>query len=157
MIKKGIIQSFIYQKPLPAFLLLWGVLILVFGIPTALIPNPVLHYVRMIPPVLLDYFFLFSVTGLLSANVVLFFLKQQKASVTITAGGIIGFLSMACPTCNFLLMSLLGGTFILAYIEPLRPLLGLLSILWLGIFLILQWGDKNCSTCILENKGEFHA
>ncbi len=35
-------------------------------------------------------------------------------------GGIVGFLGIACPICNKLLMLIFGGELLLAYFEPLR-------------------------------------
>ena len=35
-------------------------------------------------------------------------------------GGIVGFLGIACPTCNKVLMLIFGGEVLLAYFEPIR-------------------------------------
>lgn len=38
-------------------------------------------------------------------------------------GGIVGFLGIACPTCNKLLMLIFGGPALLAWFDPVRPYL----------------------------------
>ncbi|MEK6591777.1 MAG: hypothetical protein AABZ67_01715, partial [Pseudomonadota bacterium] len=36
------------------------------------------------------------------------------------AGGVLGFLGIACPVCNKILLLLFGGELLLAYFEPVR-------------------------------------
>lgn len=43
------------------------------------------------------------------------------------AGGILGFLGIACPVCNKLLVLAFGSTFLLEYFEPLRLYVALLG------------------------------
>ncbi|TBN46780.1 hypothetical protein EYF88_15975 [Paracoccus sediminis] len=44
------------------------------------------------------------------------------------SGGVVGFLGIACPTCNKLLMFLFGGPVLLAWFDPVRPYLALAGI-----------------------------
>lgn len=53
----------------------------------------------------------------------------KKAGV----GGILGFLGFACPICNKLLLLLFGSGLLLTYFEPIRPLVGALGIILLGL------------------------
>ena len=39
---------------------------------------------------------------------------------TATTGGIIGFLGIACPVCNKILLLIFGGELLMAYFEPVR-------------------------------------
>jgi hypothetical protein len=46
--------------------------------------------------------------------------RPACADRTAGAGGVIGFLGIACPTCNKLLMLAFGGEVLLSYYEPVR-------------------------------------
>lgn len=48
------------------------------------------------------------------------------------SGSALGFLGIACPVCNKLLMLLFGGQLLLTYFEPVRPYVGMLGIVFLG-------------------------
>ncbi len=110
--------------------LLWAMgLFLLFGIPTALLSNPILPYVRMIPATWMDYAFLLT-TSILAA--VYFALPENQACRTgkgAAGGGILGFLAFSCPTCNHLLLLIFGYAFLFDVLNPLRPLLGAVSII----------------------------
>ena len=47
-------------------------------------------------------------------------------------GGVLGFLGVACPTCNKLLMLAFGGPLVMTYFEPLRLYLVVAGIAALG-------------------------
>lgn len=49
------------------------------------------------------------------------------------AGGVIGFLGVACPTCNKVLMLLFGGELLLAYFEPIRLYVAAAGVLVLAV------------------------
>ncbi len=130
-------------------------LFVVLGIPTALLSNPVIPYVRMIPATPLDYAFLFA-TSLLAA--VYLALPEDKASQSFVrsvmseqqrselhyknktcktgkgalGGGFLGFISFSCPTCSMLLVFLLGFDFMYNVVNPMRPLFGIISIIVLS-------------------------
>ena len=79
-------------------------LILLFAIPTALLSNPLIPYVRMIPATPLDYIFLVA-TSILSAVYIL--LPENKICTpdkSAFGGGVLGFIAFSCPTCNRLLV-----------------------------------------------------
>lgn len=46
--------------------------------------------------------------------------RPACADRTAGVGGVAGFLGIACPTCNKLLMLLFGGELLLGYFEPVR-------------------------------------
>lgn len=52
---------------------------------------------------------------------------------TLGAGAVLGFLGVACPVCNKILVIIFGGELLLAYYEPVRihlALIGILVTLW---------------------------
>ena len=100
-------------------------MLIVSGIATALIPNPI--FVRMILTSTLDYFFLIS-TSLLAGIYFALPLNYCNADRKAMGGSILGFLAFACPTCNKIFVLLLGFVFVNTIIDPLRPLFGVLSI-----------------------------
>lgn len=127
-------------KPFLVFFALWIGLVLLFGTPTALIPNPIIQYVRMVPATLLDYAFLVIISGLLAFY--LSFSNQPKTNLPVGIASVAGFISFACPICNYLLVAALGFPFILSTIEPLRPFLGIVSIGLFLLFFYFQWTKK---------------
>ncbi len=50
----------------------------------------------------------------------------------LTAGGLMSFLAVGCPTCNKLVVLALGSSGALTYFEPVQPVLALLGIGVLG-------------------------
>jgi hypothetical protein len=50
------------------------------------------------------------------------------ATKSATTGGVIGFLGIACPVCNKILLMLFGGELLMAYYEPVRIYVALLGI-----------------------------
>ena len=102
---------------------------LLLGIPTALIPNPIFH--RMTPANMLDYVFLVS-TALLGGIYLVIPATSCPQDTKAAGGGILGLLAFACPICDKLLVLLLGTTFLMAYFDPIRPLLGAVSIILLA-------------------------
>ncbi len=109
-------------------------ILLVFGIPTALIPIGV--YTRMIQVTLLDYFFLLASSALIGVYAGLWNHSRRRGKQTGNAaamgGGVSSFLAVSCPVCNVLLVSLIGVSSVMVFVEPLRPVLGIAGIVLLG-------------------------
>ncbi|HLC65657.1 MAG TPA: hypothetical protein VJI46_06060 [Candidatus Nanoarchaeia archaeon] len=103
-------------------------LFFIFGVVTSVLPNP--YFRRMTPASGLDYLFLAITSILLGAFLGISILKDSKKSCMASAssGGFAGILSFACPVCNKLLVLLLGVAGIMAFIEPYRPLFGVVGI-----------------------------
>ena len=119
-----------------------------FGVVTGLIPNPV--YVRMVPRTGLDYLFLTLTAGFLGAY------TYQRTAVTrggddatATAGAVVGFLAFGCPICNAVLLALFSSSALMTYLNPLRPLLGAVSVVLFAGLLYVRW-RRTCPTCIDE-------
>jgi len=123
------------------------------GTPTALVPNPIIQYTRMIEATLLDYFFLATTSLLLGIliSLKLYFKSEKRVGARELAGGTAGFVAFSCPICNALLVALLGGTTIMAFIEPLRPLLGVVSVIILSY---LIYTTVTCRNCVVEKNND---
>lgn len=97
---------------------------LLFGTVTALWENP--FFTRMTPVVGYEFILLALESVLLG----LYFSVKRTACATKTsgAGGVLGFLGIACPACNKILLILFGAGFLLTCFEPVRLYVGLLGI-----------------------------
>lgn len=116
------------------------IIFFLFGIPTDVIPNKL--YTRMIPSTSLDLFFLSIISLMLGTYTGLFFYlrykkkKQSNAAAYAGTGG--SFLAISCPICISLLVWVFGAAVLMAYLEPLRPYIGFLSIGLIGFGLYGQ-------------------
>ncbi|MEW6721765.1 MAG: hypothetical protein AB1324_00730 [Candidatus Micrarchaeota archaeon] len=106
-------------------------LFILFSLPTALITNPVIPYIRMMPATPLDYAFLLT-TSVLGG--IYLAIPAASCAMDNAAGGgaLLGFLSFGCPTCNQLLVLMLGYPLLLGIFDPLRPVIGVLSVAMLA-------------------------
>lgn len=112
-----------------------------FGVLTALIPNA--YFLRTIGSTPLDYLFL-ALTALgMGAYAGLGFYQGDQLprgdGYRASGGFLLGFLGFGCPTCNKLLLLLLGSGGTLTFINPLRPLFGGLGVVLLGYVLYQKW------------------
>jgi len=112
-----------------------------FGAVTAIIPNK--FFTRMTPVGWLEYSFLIITSVLLGTYVGLLYYgkttgKDNLCNASATTGGVFGFLTFGCSICNKILVFFLGITGVLAYFEPIRPILGVLSIGLLGFAVITK-------------------
>ncbi len=144
----------ILKKENTKFFLIGGIssliISLLIGIPTDVIPNK--FYKRMIPPTKLDLFFLVAISLMLGIYIGLFFYlkpkkKKQKNAAAYT--GVAGsFLAISCPICIQFLVLIFGTAALMAYLEPLRPYIGFLSIGLIGFGLYKEIEIiKKCKTC----------
>lgn len=138
------------SKPVLIGLAVAVLFFLSIGIPTAMIPTGL--FARMLEVTLLDYLFLVLVSGLIGSYVGLHLYRKRvnvnKQDYAATGGGIVGILAVSCPICNVFLVSLLGASFIMLYIEPSRPILGLIAVAVLGSLVYLKARNlRRCSKC----------
>ena len=71
-------------------------------------------------------------------------LPTQCGARTAGAGGVIGFLGIACPVCNKVLMMLFGSTLLLEYYEPVRLHLALGGVALLAVAIWLKLTRRDC-------------
>jgi hypothetical protein len=120
--------------------------VLVIGIPTAVIPNPVfgrpVEVTWWAPWVLLA-------TALLGGLVMATYVAHRKQVDPLAAngddldrpgrlaglGGLLGFLAVGCPVCNKLVVVALGTTGALQWFAPLQPLLAVGGVVALAVAL----------------------
>ncbi len=55
--------------------------------------------------------------------------SQTCATKSATAGGVLGFLGIACPICNKILLLLFGGELLMTYYEPVRIYVAMLGVI----------------------------
>ena len=121
---------------------------LLLGIPTKLIPTPLFSRVVLTSPQ--DYaIWIVSalLLGPLLSLMTLYPMPSQKAppgtrSLAGTGrafgGALLSFFSVGCPVCNKVVVLLLGLGGAMSIFNPLRPYLGLASIVLLGVTLFLR-------------------
>lgn len=86
------------------------------GTVSALWDNP--FFIRMTPAGGWEVALLAALSLLLGAYVAI---RRPACSVKAAgAGGVLGFLGVACPVCNKILLLLFGGELLLTYFEPVR-------------------------------------
>jgi hypothetical protein len=124
------------------YALLGGAFALVaIGVPTDIIANR--WFTRMTPVRAQDVVFLaltVVLAGILAAS---YALPQSRACALqegkTTAGRLLSFLAVGCPTCNKLIVLLLGTSGALKIFQPLQPLLGLASLVLLSVAIWIRW------------------
>jgi hypothetical protein len=114
---------------------------LTIGIPTDVIPNPI--FGRMTPVRVQDYVFL-VVTALLAGILAASYALPQTRACSIqqgraTVGGFLSFLAIGCPTCNKIIVLLLGTSGALTIFEPIQPLLAAASFALLLLAIWIRW------------------
>ena len=58
---------------------------------------------------------------------------------TVGAGGVLGFLGIACPVCNQILLFLFGGELLLTYFEPIRIYVAAAGVLIAAVAVAREW------------------
>ena len=70
--------------------------------------------------------------------------QTECGTRTAGTGGVIGFLGIACPVCNKLLVLLFGGALLLEYYEPVRLYLALGGVVLLAVAIWLKLARRGC-------------
>jgi len=65
--------------------------------------------------------------------------RPACADSTAGVGGVLGFLGVACPVCNKILLLLFGGELLLTYFEPVRIYVAAVGTAILAVAVILEW------------------
>lgn len=111
--------------------------LVLLGIPTAMIPNPV--FGRAIEAPAWSYLAL-AVTAVLSGLLLATYVREgdrpeevdQEDAKRFTVGGLLAFFAIGCPTCNKLVLIALGTSGAITWFEPVQPFLAVAGIGVLG-------------------------
>ena len=105
------------------------------GTVAALWENPL--FIRMTPVGDVEILLLGALSVLLGVYTVI---RRPFCSIKAAgAGGVLGFLGVACPVCNKILLLLFGGELLLTYYEPARIYIAAAGVLVAAIVLAREW------------------
>lgn len=116
-----------------------------FGAVTGLLPNPI--YIRQVPRTPLDYLFLVLTAGFLGLYTLQRPSDGRDDDGAATASAAVGFLAFGCPICNAALLALFSSSALMTYFDPLRPLLGAVSVALFG-WLLYARSRRGCESCV---------
>lgn len=108
-----------------------------FGLGTvsALWENP--FFIRMTPAGGWEIMLLALLSALLGIYVAI---RRPLCSIKgAGTGGVLGFLGVACPVCNKVLLLLFGGEFLLSYFEPIRIYVAAIGVVIVSAVLLWEW------------------
>jgi hypothetical protein len=130
--------------------------LLVLGLPTDLVPNPV--FGRQIEAPAWSYVALVA-TAVLAGLLLATYVRNEPAPAgggalvrpegadqrRFTLGGLLSFLAIGCPTCNKLVVVALGSSGAITWFEPVQPLLAVAGIVFLAYALRRRLqGEVSC-------------
>lgn len=112
------------------------------GTVTALWENP--FFIRMTPTSGFEI-------ALLSLQAIMFGIylsipSSHCPTKTLSAGGVLGFLGIACPVCNKILLYAFGAELLLSYLEPARIYLAIIGTLVVGLALYIKLKKRSVLT-----------
>ena len=131
--------------------------LLLLGLPTAVIPNPL--FMRMTPTDatnVLVWLLSAPLMGLLAATYVAPPPKVVGRSAgepgagRTTLAGVAAYLAIGCPICNKVVVAALGVSGAMSYFAPLQPIIGAASVGLLGATLLWRLRDRaqRCERCV---------
>ena len=106
-----------------------------FGTVAALWENPL--FIRMTPAGDFEIALLTLLSILLGIYVGI--RRPFCSAKTATASGIVGFIGIACPVCNKILLLLFGGELLLTYFEPVRIYVAGAGVLLAAAAIMHEW------------------
>ncbi len=105
------------------------------GTVAALWENPL--FIRMTPAGDIEVVLLGLLSVLLGTYVTI---RRPFCSVkTASVGGVLGFIGVACPVCNKVLLLLFGGDLLLTYFEPVRVYVAAAGVLAVAAAAAREW------------------
>ncbi len=105
------------------------------GSVAALWNNP--FFIRMTPVSGFEFAALAALALLLGVYVTI---RRPFCSIkTVGTGGVLGFLGIACPVCNQILLFLFGGELLLTYFEPVRIYVAAAGVLIAALAVAREW------------------
>ncbi len=105
------------------------------GTVAALWENPL--FVRMTPAGELEVVLLGLLSVLLGTYVAI--RRPFCSAKTVGVGGVLGFIGVACPVCNKVLLLLFGGDLLLTYFEPVRVYVAAVGVLAVAAAVAREW------------------
>ncbi len=106
-----------------------------FGTVAALWENPL--FIRMTPAGDFEIALLTLLSILLGVYVAI--RRPFCSAKTATASGIVGFIGIACPVCNKILLLLFGGELLWTYFEPVRIYVAGAGVLLAAVAVAYEW------------------
>lgn len=106
-----------------------------FGTVAALWDNPL--FIRMTPVGDFEILLLTLLSVLLGVYVAI--RRPFCSAKTATASGIVGFIGIACPVCNKILLLLFGGELLLTYFEPVRIYVAGAGVILAAAVVLREW------------------
>ncbi len=105
------------------------------GTVAALWENPL--FLRMVPAGNIEIGLLLALSVLLGIYVAI---RRPLCSIrNASFGGVLGFIGVACPVCNKILMLIFGGELLLIYFEPVRVYVAAAGVLVTAIAVLQEW------------------
>ncbi len=105
------------------------------GTVAALWENPL--FIRMVPAGESEIVLLGALSALLGVYAAI---RRPFCSIRAAgAGGVLGFLGVACPLCNKILLLMFGGELLLTYYEPARLYLAAAGVLVAAVVVAREW------------------
>lgn len=111
----------------------------ILGTVSALWQNPI--FIRMTPVGGFEITFLALLSFLSGVYVIIRrpFCSNNKVS----AGGVLGFLGIACPICNKILLLAFGSQALLTYYEPIRIYVAAIGVAVTGWAVVYEWRRRS--------------
>jgi len=113
------------------------------GTVAALWQNPI--FIRMTPAGNWEVALLLVLAALTGIFVVI--RRPACSGKTAGVGGVLGFLGIACPVCNKILLLLFGGDLLLTYFEPIRIYVALLGAVIAAWVVVREWRLRDGPAC----------
>ncbi len=105
------------------------------GTVAAIWENP--QFVRMTPAGDLEVVLLGLLSVLLGTYVAI--RRPYCSAKTAGVGGVLGFIGVACPVCNKILLLIFGGDLLLTYFEPVRVYVAAIGVLVVAAGAAREW------------------
>jgi hypothetical protein len=127
--------------------------LLVLGVPTAIIPNPV--FGRMVPVRPSDVAIWLASAPLIGLTLASYAVRphatdhRDGGEVRLGLGSMAVFLAIGCPVCNKLVLLALGTSGALTIFAPIQPVIGIVSLGFLAATLAYRFRQiaRGCPRC----------